>query len=74
MDIYSDSIRDLPAAGKLRLVEQIWDDLAGCDAPLPLPDWALSEAARRRDELVNDPSLGLTHEELWRRIDDSRNG
>ena len=74
MDAYTDTIRDLPAADKLKLVERIWDDLAALDGPIPLPDWALTEAARRRDEMLTDPKLGLTHEEVWKRIDDSRNG
>lgn len=39
MDIYTDTIRDLGPAEKLRLVEQIWDDLAAEGSPLPLPDW-----------------------------------
>lgn len=74
MDIYTDTIRDLGPADKLRLVERIWDDLAAEAAPLPLPDWAVAEATRRRDELLADPKLGLTHEEAWKRISDSRNG
>jgi len=74
MDIYTNTIRDLQPAEKLRLVEQIWDDLAAADAPIPLPDWAVVEATRRRDEMFGDPSLGSTHEEVWRRINDSRDG
>ncbi len=74
MDVYADSIRSLAPADKLRLVEQIWDDLAAEGSPIPLPDWALSEAKRRRDEMAADPDLGLTHEEVWELIDDSRHG
>jgi putative addiction module component (TIGR02574 family) len=74
MDIYTDAIRDLGTSEKLRLVEQIWDDLAAEEAPLPLPDWAVAEATRRRDEMLADPNLGSTHEEVWKRIGDSRNG
>jgi putative addiction module component (TIGR02574 family) len=74
MDVYTDAIRDLGAADKLRLVERIWDDLAAQDAPIPLPDWAVTEAARRRDEMVADPEFGMSHEEVWKRIEDSRNG
>jgi putative addiction module component (TIGR02574 family) len=74
MDIYTDTIRDLGPAEKLRLVEQIWDDLAAENTPLPLPDWAVTEATRRRDEMLADPNLGSTHEEVWKRLDDSRNG
>ncbi|REJ86739.1 MAG: Addiction module component, CHP02574 [Planctomycetota bacterium] len=74
MDIYTDTIRDLRPADKLRLVEQIWDDLADEETPLPLPDWAVTEATRRRDEMLTDPKLGITHDEAWKRIDDSRDG
>lgn len=74
MDVYTDSIRDLPPAEKLLLVERIWDDLAAAGTPLPLPDWAVCEAKRRRDEMVADPKLGVAHEDVWKRIQDSRNG
>jgi putative addiction module component (TIGR02574 family) len=74
MDVYKSSIRDLPAAERLLLVERIWDDLAAEGAPLPLPDWAIAEATRRRNELLADPSLGMTHDEIWTRIDESRHG
>lgn len=74
MDIYTDTIRDLPPADKLLLVERIWDDLAKMNSPIPLPSWALAEAARRRDEMKANANLGLTHEEVWKRIDDVRNG
>ena len=70
MDPYTDAIRQLPPIDKLKLVEQIWDDLS--EERLPLPDWALEEVARRRDEMVKDPNLGLTHDEVWRRINDAR--
>ena len=39
---------------------------------LPLPDWAVAEAVRRRDEMLANPELGLTSEEVWKRISDSR--
>lgn len=74
MDIYADTIRHLQPAEKLRLVEQIWDDLAAADAPMPLPDWAVVEATRRRDEMLDDPKLGSTHAEVWWRINDTRDG
>lgn len=74
MDIYTEAIRALGPAEKLRLVERIWDDLAAEDAPIPLPDWAVTEATRRRDEMLADPNLGSTHDEVWKRINDSRHG
>ena len=74
MDVYTDVIRDLPVAEKLMLVERIWDDLAAEGKPVPLPSWAITEAARRRDEMLADPNLGSTHSEVWKRINDLRHG
>ena len=74
MDVYTETIRDMAPAEKLFLVERIWDDLSAQGASLPLPDWAVAEATRRRDEMLTDPKLGSTHEEVWKRISDSRNG
>lgn len=74
MDVYTDAIRSLSSADKLKLVERIWDDLAAEGKQVPLPDWAVAEALRRRDEMLADPQLGSTHTEVWQRINDSRNG
>lgn len=74
MEIYPDAIRDLPAAEKMLLVQHIWDDLASSADSVPLPQWALSEAARRRDEMRADATIGKTHEEVWKRVDEWRNG
>ena len=51
MDIFTDTIRDLPVADKMLLVQRIWDDLSSTADTVPLPQWALSEASRRRDEM-----------------------
>jgi putative addiction module component (TIGR02574 family) len=72
MDLFTKSIQGLPATEKLRLVEQIWDDLATQEAPIPLPEWAVREATRRRDEMIADPRLGVTHADVWARIASSR--
>lgn len=74
MDIYTDTIRALQPSERLRLVGQIWDDLAAEEAPLPLPDWAVAEATRRRDAMLAEANLGSTDEEVWKRVGDSRNG
>lgn len=72
MSMDTDGLRSLPAAEKMRIVEMLWDDLGESTAPIPLPDWLDREAARRREEM-RDPSFGLSHEEVWRRIE-RRNG
>jgi putative addiction module component (TIGR02574 family) len=68
MDVYTESIHGLSAAEKLELVERIWGDLADDPRPLPIPAWAAQEAARRRDEMISDPAIGQTHEEVWKQI------
>jgi len=73
MDLFTESIQGLTAVEKLRLVERIWDDLAAHEGPIPLPDWAVREATRRRAEMIADPQLEITHAEMWARIDTSRN-
>lgn len=74
MDIYTDAIRDLPAADKLVLVEQIWGDLTSPNGNVPISEDVLAEAKRRRDAMVSDPSLGKTHGEVWERIEAWRHG
>lgn len=74
MDVYADTIRMMSVAEKLALVERIWDDLAMSDTALPLPAWAIKESCRRRDEMMADPTLGVSHEDIWNRIQDQRDG
>lgn len=64
--------RNLPIADKLRLVEEMWDDIATSKEPLPVPDWIHEEVARRVAESDRDPGGLLTSEELWRRVDENR--
>lgn len=66
-------LRKLPIAEKLRVVEELWDDIAESGERFPLPEWHRVEVERRAAELEADPSIALSHEELWRRVD-SRNG
>lgn len=54
---------------KLRIIEMLWDDLGESRTPIPLPEWAEEEGLRRREEMRADPTAGLTHEEVWARID-----
>ncbi len=64
--------RNLPIADKLRLVEEMWDDIAASGEPLPVPEWIHDEVARRAAESDRDPAALLTTEELWRRVDKNR--
>lgn len=68
MSIDTNAILALPAAEKLQLVELIWDDLGQATEKIPLPAWVVEEGLRRRDELRGNPSIALSHEEVWKRI------
>jgi putative addiction module component (TIGR02574 family) len=68
-----ETLRRLPVAEKLLVVEELWDDIGESSQRFPLPEWHRAEAERRAAELEADPSIALTREELWRRVD-TRNG
>jgi putative addiction module component (TIGR02574 family) len=65
-------LRHLPIEEKLLVVEELWDDIAASGEPFPLPQWHREEAERRASELDADPSIALTREDLWRRVDENR--
>ena len=69
MSVDIESLRDLPVVDKLRVVTQLWDDIARSNRPIVVPPDVLSEATRRSDEMKTDPSIAIDDEELWRRID-----
>jgi putative addiction module component (TIGR02574 family) len=72
MSIDINDLHALPDVEKLRIVELLWDDLGESPGSIPLPDWAIREAGRRREEMSN-PQVGVSHDEVWRRIA-NRNG
>ena len=62
----------LPVSEKLRLVTRLWDQIAHSNQPICVPDAVLDDAERRVDEMIGDPSAGLTEEEMWRRVNEIR--
>jgi putative addiction module component (TIGR02574 family) len=62
------SVFDLSPTEKLQLVEDLWDDLAATSEAVPVHDWQKQELARRKANLLNNPALGLSWEEVKRRI------
>lgn len=69
MSIDITNLRDLPVADKLRIVTQLWDDIAASTDPVVVPPDVLQEASRRSAELKADPSIAIDDDELWRRVD-----
>jgi putative addiction module component (TIGR02574 family) len=62
------SVFDLSPAEKLQLVEDLWDDLAVTSEAVPVHDWQKEELARRKVNLLQNPSSGLSWEEVKRRV------
>ncbi|HSS75234.1 MAG TPA: addiction module protein [Thermoanaerobaculia bacterium] len=62
------SVFDLSPAEKLQLVEDLWDDLAAISEAVPVHDWQKKELARRKENLLQNPSSGLSWEEVKRRV------
>jgi putative addiction module component (TIGR02574 family) len=69
MSIDITNLRDLPVADKLRIVTQLWGDIAASIDPVILPPDVVREASRRSAELKADPSIAIDDDELWRRVD-----
>ncbi|MGQ9632552.1 MAG: addiction module protein [bacterium] len=62
------SIFDLSPSEKLQLVEDLWDDLAATPEAVPVHDWQKEGLARRKANLIKNPSSGLTWTEVKRRV------
>ncbi len=69
MSIDITNLRELSVADKLRIVTQLWDDIAASTEPIVVPPDVLEEASRRSAELRADPSIAIDDDELWRRVD-----
>jgi putative addiction module component (TIGR02574 family) len=69
MSIDITHLRDLPVADKLRIVTQLWDDIAASTESIVVPPEVLHEASRRTEEMKADPSIAIDDDELWRRVD-----
>lgn len=69
MSIDIGDLRNLPIADKLRIVTQLWDDIAASTEPVAVPPDVLREVERRSAELKADLSIAIDDDELWRRVD-----
>ena len=62
-------LRHLPIAEKLRIVEEMWDDIEATGGRFRLYPWHRDLAESRAAELDANPALSITRDELWRRVD-----
>ena len=68
MNVDTASVFDLSPSEKLQLVQDLWDDLASTPADVPIYEWQKEELARRKANLLSNPSSALTWEEVKRRV------
>jgi putative addiction module component (TIGR02574 family) len=61
----TDDLQNLPLVEKLRLVEQLWDEISSSTEPFPLHPWQQAEARRRAADLDDNPEMGLSRREVW---------
>jgi len=52
-------ILDLPAAERLRLVEDIWDSLTTSVSELPVPDWHREELDHRLTDSTEQATVSI---------------
>lgn len=71
-DRYAVEFEHLSVAEKMELVTQLWDQIARSGLPVTLPDSVIAEGERRMDEMIADPSLGITENEMWQRANGQR--
>lgn len=64
----TESLFDLSPPEKLQLVEDLWDDLAATPSELPIHDWQKEELARRKANLLKNPSSSIAWEDAKARI------
>jgi putative addiction module component (TIGR02574 family) len=56
MSSSGESIFELSLSEKLQLVEDLWDNIASTPEEVPVHDWQKEELARRKQNLLSNPS------------------
>lgn len=59
-----DELKKLPVSEKLRIVEELWDDIRTSNEPLNLPAQTKQEIVSRAADLEANPESALTRQEL----------
>ena len=70
VDMDTSNLHNMPTDQKIELVFQLWDQIADSDSPIVLSDSVIAEMDRRCAELDADPSLAISEDEMWRRVNE----
>lgn len=68
MNPKTNSVFELSPSEKLQLVEDLWDDLASTSEDVPVYEWQKEELARRKNNLMKNPTTGLNWQDVKQRI------
>lgn len=61
-------LHNLPVSQKLKIVFELWDDIADSKEPIVLSESVKNEIDRRCSEYDADPSIAIDEDEMWRRV------
>jgi len=64
------NLHNMPTDQKIELVFQLWDQIVDSDSPIVLSDSVIAEMDRRCAELDADPSIAISEDEMWRRVNE----
>ena len=64
----SEILRNLSPNEKLQVVTDLWNQLANEEIQFTLPPEELAEMDRRREQMTQDPTIAITADEVWRRV------
>ena len=70
VDMDTSNLHNIPTDQKIGLVFQLWDQIADSDSPIVLSDSVIAEMDRRCAELDADPSIAISEDEMWRRVNE----
>lgn len=70
MDI--SELQSLPIDQKIEIIGRLWDDIDDSSTPIRLSPAVIAEVEARRVEHDADPLAGISRDEMWRRVNQTR--
>ena len=66
-------LSQLPLAERLQLVQDLWDSIGQSKEALPVQDWHRELVRARLAEFEGrEKEMGLSEDEVWKRVEQSR--
>ncbi|MCG8587198.1 MAG: addiction module protein [Pirellulales bacterium] len=68
MSVNINELLALPTAEKERICYLLWEDIEASREPAEISEDVKQEVKSRRQQMIDDPNCGVSHEEFLRRI------